>query len=161
MYSPLELLSCIANEFRILKHLWAKVTADNKDAKLTEAQRSIEALEQYILTLAGQVTAVVRGNRDNEQFMKDVAFSQDFSFDQFDSKLDEAFEIIKNQINSLSDAQWKEEVTMRGQTRKRTSRLIEYIFVFLGAYKMQLFLQLKHAGLSHIGTMNVWAGIDG
>jgi hypothetical protein len=161
MYSPSQLLSSLANEFRILKHLGAKVTSENKNAKLTEAQRTIEELEQYILSLAGQVAAVVRGGRDNEKFMEDIAFSQDFSFDQFDTKLDEAYDIIKNLIERLSDAQWAEEVSMRGQTKTRTEWLVGYVHVFLGAYKMQLFLQLKHAGLSTLGTMNVWGGIDG
>jgi hypothetical protein len=28
------------------------------------------------------------------------------------------------------------------------------------AYKTQIFLQLKAAGLSHLGTMNLWAWVD-
>ena len=38
--------------------------------------------------------------------------------------------------------------------------LVDYLLTFFGAYKMQLFLQLKHAGRSELGVYNLWGGID-
>jgi hypothetical protein len=38
--------------------------------------------------------------------------------------------------------------------------LNDYILVFLGAYKMQLFLQLKASWLAELTTYNLWAGMD-
>jgi len=38
--------------------------------------------------------------------------------------------------------------------------LVDYLLTFFGAYKMQLFLQLKHAGRAELGMYNLRAGID-
>jgi hypothetical protein len=38
--------------------------------------------------------------------------------------------------------------------------LIDYVFAFLWAYRMQLFLQLKASGLTELNTMNLWGGKD-
>ena len=61
MYTPAQLLTAISKEFAIIKHLASKVTPTIKDAKLSETQRSIEELETYILSLTGQVAAIIRG----------------------------------------------------------------------------------------------------
>jgi hypothetical protein len=161
MYTPAQLLTAISKEFAIIKHLASKVTPEIKDAKLSETQRSIEELETYILSLTGQVAAIIRGWWDNDVFMQDIAFTQGATYETFAHKLDEAYDIISTHIQNLSNTQRQEEVSMRWQTRTRTSRLVEYVLVFLWAYKMQLFLQLKHAGLTQLNTMNLWAGIDG
>jgi hypothetical protein len=60
----------------------------------------------------------------------------------------------------VGDEQWSQEVSMWGKAGPRSMFLVDYVFSFLGAYKMQLFLQLKHSGLSDLSTMNVWAGMD-
>jgi hypothetical protein len=61
----------------------------------------------------------------------------------------------------MTNEQYDEVVTLWWRTAPRSTFLIDYVLEFLGAYKMQLFLQLKASGLSELGTMNLWAGIDG
>jgi hypothetical protein len=38
--------------------------------------------------------------------------------------------------------------------------LVERVFGQVSAYKMQLFLQLKHAGRHELATPNLWMGMD-
>jgi hypothetical protein len=104
---------------------------------------------------------MVAGGMDNAIYMDYVNQFTNFSYDQFGAELDKALAIVIAEINSLTESQWSEEVTMwGGKTAARSVFLIDYVFAFLGAYKMQLFLQLKHSGLSDLSTMNLWAGID-
>gem|GEM_PF-2419902 len=92
--------------------------------------------------------------------MQYVGQFSDFSYDQFGEELDKALQIISDELLSLTESQWSQEISIWGRNGLRSMFLIDYIFAFLGAYKMQLFLQLKDSGLSDLGTMNLWAGID-
>lgn len=161
MITPQHLIDAVAEEFRIMKHLHSKVTEHNKDHRLTPAQRSIEELEQYIVSsLPAQVKLMVQGNRDQDVYMQEVDKFKDYSRTHFAAALDQAFASISADINTLSDAQRQEEISLRGMTGPRTKFLVDYLLEFLGAYKMQLFLQLKASWLSEIGTYNLRAGID-
>lgn len=161
MYSTQQLIAGIKKEYEILSHLGSKVTADNKDAKLTETQRSIEELEHYIVSsFPAQIKIIVAGGRDQDLFARVMDSYEGFSYDQFGYFLNKWLEDIIQDIESLTDDQWEAQVSMWGKTWPRSMFLVDYVFTFLGAYKMQLFLQLKHVGLSDLGTMNLWAGID-
>jgi hypothetical protein len=161
MYSTPQLLSAIANEFRILKHLGSKVTSTNKDHKLTDSQRSTEELQKYIAySLPAQIKLMVLGTRDGDLYNNGLKAGDAFTYDQFDAALDNAYASIEADINSVTGEQRDETISIRGQTAPRTHFLIEYVLEFLGAYKMQLFLQVKHAGDATLGTYNLWAGMD-
>jgi hypothetical protein len=45
-------------------------------------------------------------------------------------------------------------------TDTRAGHMMWSVYNWHVAYKTQIFLQLKAAGLSDIGTMNLWAGMD-
>lgn len=161
MYSSKQLLTGIANEFRILKHLGSKVTDANKHHKLSDTQRSIHELEHYIISsFPAQIKCMVAGWRDVSLYTTYSEQFDDFSFAQFSEELDNAYAVIEKEINTLTNNQRDEEITMRGMTGTRSKFLIDYVFSFLGAYKMQLFLQLKHAGLHDLGTYNLRGGVD-
>lgn len=162
MYSPQQLIVGITNEFNILKHLGSKVSEANHIHKLTDPQRSIQELEHYIISsFPAQIMAMVAWSIDDTIYMEYIGKFSDFSYDQFGAELDRSLAIITAEITSLTESAWSEEITMwGGKTAARSVFLIDYVFAFLGAYKMQLFLQLKHSGLSDLGTMNLWAGID-
>jgi hypothetical protein len=161
MYSTPQLIAGITNEFNILKHLGSKVSEANHAHKLTDPQRSIQELEHYIISsLPAQIIMMVEWVQDNQKYMDYSGQFADFSYDQFDAELDRALTIISDELLSLTESQWSEEISIWGRTGSRSMFLIDYVFAFLGAYKMQLFLQLKHSGLSDLGTMNLWAGVD-
>jgi hypothetical protein len=161
MITPQHLLNAIWNEIRILKHLGSKVTATNKDFKLTPTQRSIEELEHYIISsFPAQVQLMVKWSWDENIYKELTSKFEWFTFDQFVSELDTCFAVISEQINTLTDAQWQEEMTIRGMNWPRTRFLNDYVLTFLWAYKMQLFLQLKASGLTELSTYNLRAGMD-
>lgn len=162
MITPQHLIDAITMQFGILKHLGSKVTAENKETRLTPAQRSIEELQHYIVSsFPAQIKLMVLGTMDNEVYMNYVNQYVWFTFDQFAQALDAWLAVVTKEILSLSDAQWHETITLWwGMTGPRTMFLNDYVLEFLGAYKMQLFLQLKVSGLSDIGTMNLRAWMD-
>lgn len=161
MITPQHLINAIWNEIRILKHLGSKVTAANKDFKLTPTQRSIEELEHYIISsFPAQVHLMVKWSWDENLYMELTGKFEWFTFDKFVWELDNSFAVISEQINTLTDAQWQEEMTIRGMNWPRTRFLNDYVLTFLWAYKMQLFLQLKASGLTELSTYNLRAGMD-
>lgn len=144
MITPQQLLNAITNELRIMKHLASRVTAENKDFRFTPAQRSTEELLQYIVSsFPAQIKLMVLGKRDEEIYMNYAKQFEGFTYTQFATEIDTALVTISEEINSLSDAQRQEHMSIRGMEGPRTRFLNDYILVFLGAYKMQLFLQLK------------------
>lgn len=161
MYSTQQLIAGITNEFNILKHLGSKVSEANHAHKLTDNQRTIQELEHYVISsFPAQIKMMVAGVQDNQKYMDYAGQFTDFGYDQFGAELDKALTTIVADLQSLTEEQWSEEISIWGRTGSRSMFLIDYVFAFLGAYKMQLFLQLKHAGLSDLGTMNLWAGVD-
>ena len=103
---------------------------------------------------------MVLGKRDEAVYNEYVAKFEGYTHEQFDTQIDAALQSIIADISSVSASQRSEEISIRGMTKPRSGFLIDYVFTFLGAYKMQLFLQLKHAGLKDLTTYNLWAGID-
>ena len=143
----------ITREFEILKHLGSKVTKKNAEFKLSEEQRSIEELEHYIVTsFPAQISLMVEGIRNLDKYMEKSQAITKFTWKRFVIELNKALRAIKKEIR-----------TVKGKARKEGTRgsfLIDYVFAFLGAYKMQLFLQLKASGLTELTTSNVWGGRD-
>lgn len=89
MITPEHLLNAIANECRIMKHLAAKVTAENKGFKFTPAQRSTEELLQYIVSsFPVQVKLMAIGKRDEEVYTAYGKQFDGFTYDQFADALD-------------------------------------------------------------------------
>lgn len=161
MYTKKILFEGITREFEVLKHLGSKVDKKNASFRLTEGQRSTEELEHYIISsFPAQIQAMVNWNRDQAVYMNYVNQFDGFTFKKFGVQLNKALRLIKKEIRSVKGKSWKEEIEIWGRKGSRASFLIDYVFAFLGAYKMQLFLQLKAAGLSDLSTYNLWAGKD-
>lgn len=155
-----HLIEAITHEFHILKHLGSKVTEDNKSYRFSDTQRTTEEVEQYIISsFPAQVKLMVLGKRDENMYTNYTNQFSSFTFDQFSASLDRALEEISADLRGVQDAQWDEMIDIRGRKAARSAFLVDYVLVFLWAYKMQLFLQLKAAGCP-VGTYNLWAGID-
>lgn len=80
--------------------------------------------------------------------------------DTFNSVIDADIAKMIAIINDTSEEKFTENKTMRGsQHDTRAGHMLSIHNLYI-AYKTQIFLQLKAAGLSELGTMNLWAGID-
>jgi hypothetical protein len=121
MITSQQLLNAITNELRIMKHLASRVTAENKDFRFTPAQRSTEELLQYIVSsFPAQIKLMVLGKRDEEIYMNYAKQFEGFTYTQFAAEIDTALVAITEEINSLSDAQRQEHMTIRGMEGPRT-----------------------------------------
>ena len=161
MYSTDLLLAGIKNQFNILKHLWTKVTAENQNYTITEWTRTAFELMKYLAFEApAQINLIKQWwwNADLYKSWQDKW--SDFTFDQFATKLDEAYEYIQWVISSLTPEQLDENMAMRWMNWSRTMFLTNYFLVFLGAYTNHLFLILKASGLKNLWTWNLRAGMD-
>jgi hypothetical protein len=66
-------------------------------------------------------------------------------------------ELIREVVNSLSDADLRQEMEMFGSRKSRGAWLITAQSHYV-AYRMQLFLYLKSCGREELSTMDLWAG---
>jgi len=162
MYSKAQLIVHIENEFRILKHLGTKINHEQHlGHKFTESQRSIKELMIYLgYSFGKQMHLVVKGEQDMSVFTDMGMLSENFDPMQWDAVLDTEWDGIVAGINSLDDVALSTEITLFWSTKTRAEFLITMFVANLAAYKMQLFLQLKHAGQVDLNSMNLWAGMD-
>lgn len=164
MYSVETLLNGpngIKHQFNVLKHLGEKIHAENVDFRITDGSRSVMELLKYLsFSTPAQVDAMMKGSFDMATFMSLAEPRSDFTYDQFGAELDKTYAYIGQQLTSLTTEQWNETISVFNQTGPRNGFLVNYLLVFLGAYKTQLFLQLKAAGNKDLGTLNLWAGMD-
>lgn len=161
MYTKKILFEWIAREFEILKHLWSKVTSKNASYRLSEWQRSIQELEHYIISsFPAQIKLMVAGQRDQALYTNYIDQFDAFTFKKFSVQLNKALRLIKKDIRTIKGKSRKEEIEIWWRKGTRASFLIDYVFSFLWAYKMQLFLQLKASWLSELSTSNLRWGKD-
>ncbi len=161
MYGKDHLIKAIENEFNILKHLGNKVEEQYLGHKFTEKQRTIHELMAYLaFSIEKQVQIIVIGHWEPSIFDNMDALTKTFDYRKWDDLLDTENEHIAKMIRSLDDEAMQKEISVFGKTGPRSMFLVDYLLTFFGAYKMQLFLQLKHAGRSELGMYNLWAGMD-
>ena len=161
MYTKEHLIGTLENEFRILKHLGNKVEDQYADHRFTEKQRTIHELMAYLaFSIEKQVQLIVIGQWEPSIFANMDVLTSTFDRRKWDELLDTEFKHIATMIRGLDEEAMNEEITLFARTAPRHKFLIDYLLTFFGAYKMQLFLQLKHAGRAELSTRNLWAGND-
>lgn len=162
MFSKAQLIQHITNEFRILKHLGTKINHEQHlGHKFTESQRTIKDLMVYLGYSLGKLTQLVaKGEQDMSVFADYDTLANNFDPSQRETVLDTELKEIITLIESLNDEALATNMTLFGTTKTRAEFLITMLVAQLAAYKMQLFLQLKHAGRTELNSMNLWAGID-
>ncbi len=162
MYSKEQLLKALQKEFTILKHLWTKVEHEQHlTHQFTDKQRTIKELMMYLaFSIEKQVQLIVRGEWDAAVYGDMGSLSKDFDPTKFDDYLDIEYKKIHDMIEALTSDQLATQISLFGATQTRAEFLVGYLLTMLGGYKMQLFLQLKHAWRAELGTSNLWGGVD-
>ena len=156
-----EFLKSVKQEIHIIKHLAAKLKTEQLDYRPTPKQRSMLELLQYLTFCAiGPARNIFSGNWDHIEAMSREANA--VRLDTFAAAMDLQFEkiqtLLKNQTESelaAGDAEmpWGEPI-------KKGAALVNMPLKCLTAYRMQLFLYAKSAGLTDIGPANCWVGVD-
>lgn len=111
-------------------------------------------------SIGKQVDLVVKGDRDPSVFADMEEIGKNFDPTQWDAVVDAEYDHIATAIQWLDEQALSTPINLFGRTQTRAEFLVGYLLTMIGAYKMQLFLQLKHAGRAELGTPNVRAGMD-
>lgn len=114
--------------------------------QFTDKQRTIKELMMYLaFSIEKQVQLIVRGEWDAAVYGDMGSLSKDFDPTKFDDYLDIEYKKIHDMIEALTSDQLATQISLFGATQTRAEFLVGYLLTMLGGYKMQLFLQLKHA----------------
>ena len=160
MYTKQDLVNSIRNELIILKHLWSKVNESNKDFGFSEIQRTNNQLLFYLSrALPAQVKWFIEGKMDNNDMIDLKDRETSFDYNNFGTKIDEVTVNITELLATVTDEQMNETIEIFWTPQERRLFLLDML-TFIGAYKMQLFLQLKSSGLKELNTANLRMGID-
>jgi hypothetical protein len=158
MITKEQYIKSFVKELEIIKHLAEKVTKDMLEYRPTPGQRSTMELMQYLGHISG--TAILSFIDPEKNNYMELAKARDLiTFENFSSKIDEQIEIVKREVSILTGEQLDKEVAFFGMNEKLSMHLLSAL-KWITAYKMQLFLYIKANGVSHIGTSNVWGGMD-
>lgn len=160
MYTNKDLIDSINSQVNVIKHLWSKVNEENKNFKLVDNTRTINELMFYIsYSLPRQIDIFTKWQM-TDQFADYKEKESVFDYKNFASDLDNGMSVITDIINNITEEQMEENVQVFGMNQARKHYLISYINQFLGAYKTQLFLQLKTSWLTEMGSSNLRGGMD-
>lgn len=159
MYTKIQLIHAIQKEFNIIKHLGTKIEIAYLTHQFTEKQRTIKELMAYLAYgLLKQVQLI--HTEDMGVFANMKELMEHFDHHQFNALIDTASKEIIHIIETMDDEHLAKEFDLFGTKGPKFELLVNNVLTQLAAYKMQLFLQLKHAGKGELNSMNLWAGID-
>jgi hypothetical protein len=105
-----------------------------------------------------QTRAIIEG--DLSVFKENAHAANDLTPAEFSDKMDSEMDYMRDRINDLSNEDLDEEVELFGVLASRSAHLIEFPLKHLVAYRMQLFLYAKHAGLNDLDTWDAWRGMS-
>jgi len=156
-----HLIDAIRYECRLIRFLGSKVENEHLDYRPTPGQRSLLELLQYLSTTALMPARAMRsGNWDHAKECQDEAATIS-STDDFVAHMDRQEAALIRLLEELSDEEYEKEVALPwGDKVPFGAGFVAMPLKFLTAYRMQLFLYLKSAGLSHLSTYELWAGVD-
>ncbi len=162
MFSKQDIISSLARENIIIKHLYEKATPEMMEYRPSEKQRSIRELLIYMTTMASNmVDALQAGGYDFDK-VKQISEKQAArGVEHFIAMMDEQFEKISAFIQNISEDELNKEYNLFGMgSQSARQYILEVMVKNFPAYRMALFLSLKGAGAHHLGTSNVRGGRD-
>ena len=156
-----QLLSSMRHETNVIKHLASKITPDLLEWRPTPGQRSFDELLKY-LTVSAEIPCVnlFTGNWDHAEARSKL--TESVTLDNFADAMDEQMNKLDELIRDVDVASALEtDATLPwGAPIKQGQGFIDMPLKALVAYRMQLFLYLKQAGMSELNSANCWVGVD-
>lgn len=156
-----ELIGSLKNEVRILLHLASKIDRGMLDYRPTPKQRSTLELLQYLSIMGPSLVEAARAGAFNPAawtVAEKAAAARDF--DQTIAAITAQADTYARLLSDLSDADFRAEITMFGDTTTRGAFIVNLVLCGCAAYRTQLFLYLKACGREELSTVNLWAGQD-
>ena len=155
-----ELLELLAKEYQILKHLHAKINPGTETFRFTEKQRTTLELLRFLAHQGSSLVNLLAAKSD-EAWAQLEKRTENMALEQFPVEIEREQKEIIDIINSWSEEQMNEVVSLWGMSYTRKRWLVGTLLEQFVAYRMQLFLQIKASGRPELNTMNLWAGMDG
>ena len=161
MISKSHLLDSMLHECTVAQHLYSKLTPACFDYRPSPTQRSTTELLQYlsVIGIAGS-TCMAEHNwklfapfSERAKTMPAVDFVE--AMDRQKAELIAFFKAMPEERLATQEAPLP-----GGVTQPLAVALMNGPLKWLTAYKLQLFLYAKAAGIEGIGTSNAWRGVD-
>ncbi|MFB3787953.1 MAG: hypothetical protein ACE15F_16460 [bacterium] len=161
MFTKEQFIQSIQHETNICKHLYTKIPPGGLAYRPTPGQRSLLELMQY-LTVIGSLTVQGLLRNDWSHVDEIIEKSKSQTADRFCEAMDRQCEEIKRLLQPVTeeDLLHKDTTTVINTSIKMGEGLVILALKFLTAYRMQMFLYLKGAGVTDINTANCWLGMD-
>jgi hypothetical protein len=162
MISKLEILESIAHETQIIKHIAGKLSEADLAYRPSEKQRSMLDLLQY-LTCCSSVPATFIANDNWDAAERLSSASADVNLSNFATAMDAQLSFLHETFLNFDDQalSQKDSSMPWGKAVKAGAAIVSMCLSTLVAYRMQLFLYAKAAGLIELNRYDCWAGTDG
>lgn len=161
MLTKAAFLASLDREAAITKHLVSKLDAGHLDHRFSAAQRSLGELLDYLaVQLEGCVAYFLDGTWDRWEQLENEA--KGLTPSAFPAAMDRQMAAVHARLAGVSDADLAGRLVKSpaGDDIRLGEALVEFTLKFAVAYKMQLFLQAKNAGLRDLASSNLWRGKD-
>lgn len=157
-----ELVGVLRHEAHILNHLVTKVRDIDVHHKLSEKQRSVLELFQY-LSFMGPVIlrAIKAGGFDNDSWQSAEQEMKSLDFDQVKERLANLGDLLAGIVEEFDEEEFRQEMEMFGNRATKGVHIVNLVLQGYAAYRTQIFVQIKANGRHELNTMNLWAGMDG
>ena len=157
-----ELIATLQKEVRILLHLAGKLDIAQLDYRPTPKQRSPLELLRYLSYMGPTlIVAAKNGAFDAEAWKSEIEASDDRDLNETLAIITAMPDTYARLLADMSDADFRADMTsFDGSTITRGLFIVTVVLGGHTAYRTQLFLYLKSCGQEHLGTVNLWRGID-
>jgi hypothetical protein len=157
-----ELSAVLHKEVGILLHLARKFDRAQVDYRPTPKQRSALELLRYLTVMGPALLMFAKtGSFDRESWQLQTAEADKRTLDETLAVLEKQPAVYDRLLADMSDADFRAEMT--GFDGSKLSKGMFIVNLVLGghaAYRTQLFCYLKSCGHEHLGTTNLWRGVD-
>jgi hypothetical protein len=159
MITKQEYIDSLAFELHVIRHLGEKIKPENLEFRPTPKQRSTQELMHFMAYIFGSAADNIKGGTSTAAEAWKATLPE-VTLENFSELVQAQENHIKTVIGNMTEEELNETVTIYGRERTRASHLLNGPLKWAAAYKLQLFMYLKMTGQAHLGTMNLWAGMD-
>ena len=156
-----QLASAMMHECDVCKHLYEKLTPAALDYGPTPGQRNTLELLRY-LAICGIAGTRCMAENNWKLFGDFAARVKEMPAADFPAAMDRQKAELQEFFAAVSDEALRAQPAPlpAGGTQPLGAAILMGPYKWLTAYKMQLFLYAKAAGVTGLGTANAWAGAD-
>ncbi len=157
MYSVDQFLRSYRKEALVTINLFSKIPPGGLDYRPTLGQRSTLELLRYLsYGPYNGVCRIVAG--DWNLGVSTIEATKDMPASDFPARMAWQADAVERIVRAANpNSLLNDEITFPwGETMKRGEGLINCPLKWVTAYRMQLFLYVKQAGASHLGTPEAW-----